>query len=76
MRLPEFLRLFPMRAPNIMWFLERLTKRRLDETIGNEAAGQFQEAQVDVITPVPADEQTAVAVQPGEGALDLPAVTA
>ena len=42
----------------------------------DEAAGEGEEAFVDVVAAVCADEQPAVVVEPGEGALDDPTVAA
>jgi hypothetical protein len=42
----------------------------------DEAAGEREEALVDVVAAVGADQQSTAVVQPGEGALDDPAVTA
>ena len=56
--------------------LECLTKPSNDELEGDEAAGKLQKAQVDVCTAFPPDEQPPETVEPGNGSLDLPAMTA
>ena len=45
-------------------------------SVGDEAAGEFEERFVDVGSAFPADAQASEAVQPGEGALDHPPVGA
>ena len=59
-------------APDI---LEPLTKP-LDMAPGDESAAELQEGLVDVGAALITDTQTAHAVQPGESALDNPAVSA
>ena len=46
----------------------------LESSPADEAAGEGEEAFVDVVAAVGADEESAAVVQPGEGAFDDPAV--
>jgi hypothetical protein len=54
----------------------RQLPERLELSVGDEAADEFEERFVDVGSAFPADAQTAEAMAPGEGPLDHPPVGA
>jgi energy-coupling factor transporter ATP-binding protein EcfA2 len=56
--------------------LERLTEEVSGEVPADECGAEMEEGCVEVVEPLVADEEASVAMQPGEGALDDPAVAA
>jgi hypothetical protein len=56
--------------------LRLLTQRVFESPPTNQAAGESKERFVDLVAAVGADEQAAAVVQPGEAALDDPALAA
>src|SRR5688572_11067416 len=59
-----------------MWNLERLSKLVLEVVEADERTAQGEEGLMDILAPFIPDRQPPIAVEPGQGALDHPAIPA